>query len=85
MLKTKDIVVGLGEIGNPILKLISKATIAIGYDINPKLADNKKLKKYQQIQTGRHDWGRNGLKTDLPKAQYFFDEQSLPAHHVVGS
>ncbi len=51
MLKTKDIVVGLGEIGNPILKLISKATIVVGYDINPKLSDVAKLKKYHDVQT----------------------------------
>jgi UDP-N-acetyl-D-mannosaminuronate dehydrogenase len=50
-LKTKDIVAGLGEIGNPILKLISKATIAIGYDINPKLVDDARLKKYRDLQT----------------------------------
>ena len=50
-MKTKDIVVGLGEIGNPILKLISTSIIAIGYDKNPKLSDVAKLKKYQHLQT----------------------------------
>lgn len=49
---TKDIVVGLGEIGKPILKLISKATLAVGYDINPNLVDKKKLEKYKKIDTG---------------------------------
>lgn len=50
-MRTKDIVVGLGEIGGPILKLVTKGTIAIGYDINPKLCDNAGLKKYQSIKT----------------------------------
>jgi UDP-N-acetyl-D-mannosaminuronate dehydrogenase len=50
-LKTKDVIAGLGEIGNPILKLVSKATIAIGYDINPKLVDDAGLKKYRDLQT----------------------------------
>ena len=39
----KDIVIGLGEIGVPILKLISKAVPTVGYDINPKLMDKKKI------------------------------------------
>jgi len=51
MLKTKDIVAGLGEIGKPILKLVSKATIVVGYDIDPKLSDAARLKKYQSIKT----------------------------------
>ena len=51
MLKTKDIVVGLGEIGKPILKLISKATIVVGYDKNPKLSNAIQFKKYQSIKT----------------------------------
>ena len=48
---TKNVVAGLGEIGNPILKLISKNTIAIGYDINPKLMDKKKFEKYLETKT----------------------------------
>ncbi|MFN3655143.1 MAG: hypothetical protein ACK4TO_07445 [Candidatus Nitrosotenuis sp.] len=47
----KDVVAGLGEIGNPIFQLISKSTLAIGYDINPKLVDNKKIKKIENLQT----------------------------------
>ena len=49
-MKTKDVVVGLGEIGSPILKLISKATAAIGHDINPKLVDQKKQKKFESLE-----------------------------------
>lgn len=48
---TKDIVVGLGEIGIPILKVISTATLAVGYDINTALVDKEKLKKYDKINT----------------------------------
>ena len=51
ILKTKDIVAGLGEIGNPILKLVSKATTAVGYDANSKLSDHTGLKKYQHLRT----------------------------------
>lgn len=47
----KNIVAGLGEIGLPILKLISKNNVAIGYDINSDLMNKKKFKKYQSYQT----------------------------------
>ena len=50
-MKTKDIVVGLGEIGSPILKLISKATIVVGYDVNQKLMDIKQFEKYHNVPT----------------------------------
>ena len=40
----KDVVAGLGEIGLPILKLLSGTKTVVGFDINPKLMDQKKLK-----------------------------------------
>lgn len=46
MKNEKDIVAGLGEIGNPILKLLSKSQIVLGFDINPKLVNQKKYEKY---------------------------------------
>ncbi len=48
---TKDVVAGLGEIGSPILKLMSKPATVIGYDINEKLVDKKKIAKYDNKQT----------------------------------
>ena len=33
----KDVVAGLGEIGLPILKILSKKEKIVGYDINKKL------------------------------------------------
>ncbi len=50
-MQTKDVVAGLGEIGNPILKLFSKGTIVVGFDINRKLVNNQKLKKYEKTPT----------------------------------
>ena len=47
----KDIVVGLGEIGLPILKLISKKENAVGYDLNKKLMNEKKFKKFESLTT----------------------------------
>lgn len=47
----KNVVVGLGEIGKPILKILSKSTPTIGYDINQKLVDKKQLEKYYNVKT----------------------------------
>ena len=37
----KDVVAGIGEIGNPILKLLSKQNITVGFDLNPDLMDKR--------------------------------------------
>ncbi|MDE1818796.1 MAG: hypothetical protein KGI19_09365 [Thaumarchaeota archaeon] len=50
-MNTKDIVCGLGEIGTPILKLVSKKSLAVGYDVNPKLMDEKKFARCEKLQT----------------------------------
>ena len=47
----KDVVAGLGEIGSPILKLLSKKQTAIGYDLDKRLMNELKLKKLQDVQT----------------------------------
>lgn len=50
-MKEKDVVAGLGEIGSPILKLISRTISAVGYDIDEKLIDKKKLENYRKLKT----------------------------------
>ena len=47
----KDIVAGLGEIGMPILKLMSKKENIVGYDLDKKLMNENKFKKFQNMQT----------------------------------
>ena len=47
----KDVVAGLGEIGTPILKLLSKNYDIVGYDINPKLMNQKKFNKFSDVKT----------------------------------
>jgi hypothetical protein len=49
MRQTKDVVVGLGEIGKPILQLLSKKDLVVGYDINEKLMDVAKFNKYSDL------------------------------------
>ena len=50
-MKTKDVVVGLGEIGRPIQKLISKGELTVGFDINKKLMDVNKFQKNIDVPT----------------------------------
>tara|TARA_Y100001936_G_scaffold251206_1_gene306301 strand:- start:3984 stop:4775 length:792 start_codon:yes stop_codon:yes gene_type:complete len=50
-LLNKNIVAGLGEIGSPIQKLLSKKSITIGYDINKNLMDLEKFKKFETSKT----------------------------------
>ena len=50
-MKEKNTVVGLGEIGSPILKLLSSGSIAVGYDIDAKLMDEKSYKKHEKTPT----------------------------------
>ena len=47
----KDIVAGLGEIGNPILKLLSNHQQVIGFDKDKKLMNKSKYKKFQDVPT----------------------------------
>ena len=47
----KHVIAGLGEIGIPILRLISKAVPAIGHDIKKKLVNQTKIKKYNNLET----------------------------------
>ena len=47
----KDVVAGIGEIGRPILKLLSKQNITVGFDLNPNLMDQRKFEKYKNLQT----------------------------------
>ena len=61
---TKDVVAGLGEIGVPIMKLLSRATIVVGYDKNPKLIDKNKIERYGKIKT-------NFLHICIPFTQKF--------------
>ena len=47
----KDIVAGLGEIGLPIQKLLSRAISVFGYDKKTELMNTKKFKKFENHET----------------------------------
>ena len=50
-MKYKEVVIGLGEIGKPILKILSKTSLTVGYDINEKLMNKSKFAKYESTNT----------------------------------
>ena len=47
----KDVVAGIGEIGKPILKLLSHDNIVVGFDLNHDLMDDKKFERYKILKT----------------------------------
>jgi len=47
----KNVVAGLGEIGLPILKILSRKIQVVGYDINPRLMDERKFEKFLNLET----------------------------------
>jgi len=49
-MKNKHVVVGLGEIGRPILNLLSEKVTVVGFDVNPNLMD-KKFYRYEEFPT----------------------------------
>ena len=51
MKNEKNIVAGLGEIGLPILKLLSMSQTVVGYDIDDKLMNQKRFDKYKNYDT----------------------------------
>jgi len=63
-------IVGLGEIGLPIYKLVSKKTPTSNYDINPKLVDKKKNKKYEKLDI-------SFLHICIPFSKRFLNDVSL--------
>ena len=47
----KDIVAGIGEIGKPILKLLSKNNVTVGFDLNSNLMYQRKFERYKKLPT----------------------------------
>lgn len=50
-MEKKIVVAGLGEIGKPIMTLLSKEFLTVAYDINPQLVNKSKIKKYETTPT----------------------------------
>ena len=83
----KDVVAGLGEIGSAILKLLSKKQITVGYDLDKRLVNESKLKKY-------HDTATSFLHIAIPVTKKFdsdllklckkFKPECVVIHSTIG-
>jgi hypothetical protein len=51
MKNRKDVVCGLGEIGLPILRLLSKSQVVVGYDTNSKLMNKTNFDRFKNLDT----------------------------------
>jgi len=83
----KDIVAGLGEIGEPIYKLLSKNYDVVGYDLNHNLMNQTKFKKFQSIKTSflhitipvNKNFNSNVLKLNKK-----FEPECIVIHSTIG-
>jgi len=86
-LTKKQVIAGLGEIGHPILSLISKTSLAIGYDTNSKLINKKKFKKFEKLETSfLHlciPFTTNFI-SDTLKLYKKFKPESIVIHSTIG-
>ena len=82
----KDVVVGLGEIGNPILKILSKKNIVVGFDLNRDLMDKIKFEKYKNLETSfLHITipGTDKLITNILKLYKKFRPECIIIHSTI--
>ena len=84
MKNRKDVVVGLGEIGLPILKLLSRSAMVVGYDINPRLMNQKKFDACKNLDTGFLHVCIPFSKRFLPDVKKLY-KQFLPSCIVIHS
>jgi len=66
-MKKKNVVAGLGEIGLPIKKIISRKIPTLGYDIKQELINKKELDKYGKLKTCF-------LHICIPFSKHFFED-----------
>ena len=82
----KNVVAGLGEIGLPIFKLLSKNSIVTGYDINERLMTKNTSKKHQNsITLILHICipFSNKFVTNVQKLVKKFDPEILILHSTI--
>ena len=82
----KDVVVGLGEIGKPILKMLSKKNIVVGFDLNRDLMDEIKFEKYKNLETSFLHIaipGTDKLITNILKLYKKFRPECIIIHSTI--
>ena len=82
----KDVVCGLGEIGSPILQLVSRSIESVGYDVNPKLVDTNKLSRLESVPTELLHIAipyNNRFDTSVQNLVSMFKPQAVVIHSTI--
>lgn len=82
----KDIVAGLGEIGLPILKILSSKQTVVGFDTNEKLMNKSKFKKYQEYHTSFLHVAipfTNNFQSNISKLSKKFHPECIVIHSTI--
>ncbi len=82
----KNVVAGLGEIGGPILRLISGQCVAAGYDTDPALSSGGRLARYGGLATEMLHVClpfSGGFARDVEELYGMFDPEAVVIHSTV--
>ena len=83
----KDVVVGLGEIGKPILKLFSKTETIVGYDLDKNLMNMNKFKQLQNYSTSFLHIAipaNSKFQSNIMKIYKKFKPECIVIHSTIG-
>ena len=83
----KDIVAGIGEIGKPILKLLSKNNVTVGFDLNSNLMDQRKFERYKKLPTSFLHITipvTNRFINNVLKLEKKFNPECIVIHSTIG-
>ena len=83
----KDVVVGLGEIGKPILKLFSKTETIVGYDLDKNLMNINKFKQLQNYSTSFLHIAipvNSKFQSNIIKVYKEFNPECIVIHSTIG-
>ena len=83
----KDIVVGLGEIGSPILKLFSKTENIVGYDLDENRMNVKKFKQLENYQISFMHIAipvNSKFQSNIIKLYKKFNPECIVIHSTIG-
>ena len=83
----KDVVVGLGEIGKPILKLFSKTETIVGYDLDKNLMNMNKFKQLQNYSTSFLHIAipaNSKFQSNIMKIYKKFNPECIVIHSTIG-
>ena len=82
----KNVVIGLGEIGNPIYKLLSKGQVTVGFDKDSTLMNQSKFKKLEKLITNFLHVSilvNKSFQSNIIKLKKKFEPECIVIHSTV--